>query len=73
MSIVTAPTSANARPQSIVAAVFSVTLWSAMMLPANAVLVPSVAELPTCQNTSPASPFTTLTDEPLAVVSELNI
>src|ERR1700682_4138230 len=50
VSIVTAPVSAMARP-SRVAPVVMVMLMFARMLPANAVVVPSVAELPTCQNT----------------------
>ena len=50
VSRVTAPFSAKARPV-MVAPVVRVMLVSAMMLPANAVVVPSVAELPTCQNT----------------------
>ena len=35
----------------MLAPVFSVMLVSARMSPTNAVVVPSVAELPTCQNT----------------------
>ena len=50
VSSVTAPVCANARPDSEVP-VFSVILLSARMLPTIAVAVPSVAELPTCQNT----------------------
>src|SRR5450755_3979823 len=49
VSNVTAPLSAMALPQSIVASWFKVMLWSATMFPMNAVVVPSVAELPTCQ------------------------
>ena len=45
-------------------------LVSARMFPANAVLVPSVADEPTCQNTLHADPpLMTLTMELLAVVS----
>ena len=46
----TAPVRANARPFRV-APVFTVMEAWAMMFPANVVLVPSVAELPTCQNT----------------------
>jgi len=49
VSIVTAPLSARARPQSSVALVFRVMLWSAMMLPVKSVVVPRVAELPIAQ------------------------
>lgn len=48
LSNVTAPLRANARPATV-APVFTVMLVSARMFPTNAVLVPSVAELPTCQ------------------------
>jgi hypothetical protein len=42
------------------------------MLPSNAVLVPRVAELVTCQNTFPAvAPLARTTEELLAVVSVL--
>ena len=49
-------------------------LVNARIFPANVVLVPSVAELPTCQY-RPLSgpPLITLTDELLAVVSVLPI
>ena len=74
VSIVTAPVFAMARPQMILAVVFRVMLWSARMFPANVVLVPRVAELPTSQYTPLfALPFNTLTVEPLAVVSVLPI
>jgi hypothetical protein len=44
------------------------------MFPAKFVVVPSVAELPTCQKTlSPSPPFVKTTDELLAVVSVLPI
>ena len=47
---------------------------SARMFPANAVVVPRVAELPTCQNTLQSPPpLMTRTDELLAVVSVLAI
>src|ERR1700683_3684671 len=52
-SIVTAPFYAKALPQVMLASVFKVMLVSARMLPANSVRVPRVAELPTCQKTSP--------------------
>jgi hypothetical protein len=50
LSKVTAPVRASALPFSV-APVVSVTDAFAIMFPANVVLVPSVAELPTCQNT----------------------
>ena len=51
VSSVTAPFCARAAPQAMLAPVFSVMLVSARMSPTNDVVVPSVAELPTCQNT----------------------
>jgi hypothetical protein len=73
VSIVTAPFLANALP-SMSAPVFRVMLVSARILPANAVSVPRVAELPTCQNTLQGSALLSmLTDELLAVVSVLPI
>ena len=72
VSIVTAPTSAMRLPATVERAV-AVMLVIARTFPTNFVLVPSVAELPTCQNTfepvqaAPAS--TTTTDALLAVVS----
>src|SRR5206468_1654031 len=72
VSIVTAPFSAIALPQMIVSVVLSVMLWSAMRLPANAVEVPSVAELPMPQNTPVVvPPLITFTADALAVVSVL--
>ena len=63
-----------ARPHRILAVVFRVMLWSARMFPANVVLVPSVAELPTSQYTALLGPpLITLTVEALAVVSVLPI
>ena len=50
VSIVTAPFRAKALPDTL-APVFRVMLVSARIFPANAVPVPRVAELPTCQNT----------------------
>ena len=49
-SNVTAPFSAKARPCSV-APVSSVTDWVAMIVPAKLVVVPSVADDVTCQNT----------------------
>jgi len=47
-------------------------LVSARMFPANEVVVPSVAELPTCQKTLHwLPPLLITTDDPLAVVSVL--
>ena len=58
----------------IVALVFMVMLVSATIFPSNAVEVPSVAELPTCQNRpSLEPPLMMLTSEALAVVSVLPI
>ena len=51
VSIVTAPLRAKALPQLMVALVFKVILVSARIFPANTVVVPRVAELPTCQKT----------------------
>jgi hypothetical protein len=64
VSSVTAPFCANARP-FMPAPVVSVMLATAMMFPTNDVPVPSVAELPTCQNT--LHRFPPLTDAALAV------
>jgi hypothetical protein len=47
---VTAPVRASALPFSV-APLFAVMEARAMMVPANVVLVPSVAELPICQKT----------------------
>ena len=72
-SSVTAPLSARVRPLTV-APVFDVMLVSAMILPWNAVVVPMVAELPTCQKTLQSfPPLTTRTEELLAVVSVLPI
>src|ERR1700722_7404413 len=78
VSSVTAPVSAKARPLRIVEAVSRVTLACARIFPSKEVAVPSVAELPTCQNRPSSDPplepkLVTTTDEPLAVVSELPI
>jgi hypothetical protein len=73
VSIVTAPFRARALP-GMLALVFSVMLVRARMFPANAVSVPSVAELPTCQNTLQLDPALLMrTLEWLAVVSVLPI
>jgi hypothetical protein len=74
VSIVTAPFRARARPGAMFAPVTRVMLVSARIFPWNAVVVPSVAELPTCQNTLQAEPPLIMrTDELLAVVSVLPI
>ena len=58
----------------MLAPVFNVMLVSARMSPTNDVVVPSVAELPTCQNTLvPWPPLITLTLALLAVMSVLPI
>lgn len=70
LSMVTAASSAIARPQTMLAAVTKVMLRSAMMFPWKAVVLPSVAEVPTRKKMpAPAPPLTVLIDEPLAVVS----
>ena len=56
VSIVTAPFFARARPHAILAPVSRVMLVSARMFPANSVVVPRVAELPTWQKRSLPSP-----------------
>jgi hypothetical protein len=72
VSNVTAPVRAQAAPQVILAPVVSVMLACARMSPVNDVVVPSVAELPTLQNTlPPCAPLISSTDEALAVVSVL--
>ena len=73
LSSVTAPVCAKALPDTL-APVFKVMLVSARMFPMNEVVVPRVAELPTCQNTlQPEPPLMMFTDELLAVVSVLPI
>ena len=73
LSSVTAPFRAKALPVKL-APVFRVMLVSATMLPASAVPVPRVAELPTCQNTPQLDALLIRsTDEALAVVSVLPI
>jgi hypothetical protein len=67
--IVTAPLRASARPSSFTPS-FIVMDVSARMLPANAVVVPSVAELPTFQKTLHAcAPLTSLTRLADALIS----
>ena len=74
VSIVTAPVSARALPQPMVAPVFRVMLVSARIFPWNEVVVPRVAELPTCQKTfESVKLLLKTTDELLAVVSALPI
>ena len=71
LSKVTAPLRARMRPL-LVAPVLSVILESASKLPIKAVVVPNVAELPTCQNTLQLwPPLITCTAAPLAVVNAL--
>ena len=68
-SRVTAPLRASARPITWVPVV-TVTDVSAMIVPSKVDVVPSVAELPTCQKTLQAkAPFTTLTLLEEAVMS----
>jgi len=58
----------------IVVPVLRVMLERARILPAKSVVVPKVAELPTCQKTlAPFPPFVNKTDELLAVVNVLPI
>jgi hypothetical protein len=72
-SSVTAPLAANALP-STTACVASVMLVRARMLPAKAVEVPSVAELPFCQKTwQLCAPLRSNTLDALAVVRALPI
>jgi hypothetical protein len=73
VSIVTAPFLAKALPDTS-APFCRAMLVRARILPTKVVVVPMVAELPTCQNTlQPVLPFVTMTDELLAVVSVLPI
>ena len=72
-SNVTAPFRAKALPARL-ALVFMVMLVSARMFPVKSVVVPRVAELPTCQNTWHCPPpLMMTTDELLAVVSVVPI
>ena len=74
LSSVTAPFLAKAEPHVMEAPVVMVMLVSARIFPANAVPVPRVAELPTCQKTFlSTSPLVKITAELLAVVSALPI
>jgi hypothetical protein len=73
LSRVTAPFRASALPARLTR-VFKAMLVRARMFPTNSVSVPSVAELPTCQNTRHCpAPLRMTTDELLAVVSALPI
>ena len=73
LSSVTAPVRATARPV-MPAPLFNVMLACATIVPIKVVVVPSVAELPTCQNTLHAVPLLVITTvAPLAVVSVLPI
>src|SRR3989442_9315033 len=73
VSIVTAPLSAKALPDTL-APVVRVMLATARIFPVNAVPVPSVAELPTAQNTSVSrAPPVMTTDELIPVVRVLPI
>ncbi len=74
VSSVTAPFRASARPPVTLALVFKVMLVSARMLPRKVVVVPTIAELPTCQKTLQGEPpLIKMTDELLAVVRVLPI
>lgn len=73
VSIVTAPVRARARP-AIVAPVVRLMLSRARILPTKVVVVPMVAELPTCQKTLQGEPpLITWTVDALAVVSVLPV
>jgi hypothetical protein len=73
VSSVTAPFLASALPMMF-APVFRVMLVSAIRLPMNDVVVPSVAELPICQATPHGfPPLIRTTDDPLAVVNVLPV
>ena len=76
VSSVTAPLIAKALPSSIDAPVSMVILVRARICPSKSVPVPSVAELPTCQNTLHPGidpPLMVTTDAALAVVRVLPI
>ncbi len=74
VSSVTAPLRASTRPPGMLVPVVSVMLVRAIRFPRNVVPVPSVAELPTCHQTSqPSAPLMRLTVAALAVVSALPI
>jgi hypothetical protein len=73
VSNVTAPFRANALPIKLTPVV-TVILVYARIFPLNAVVVPSVAEVPTCQNTLQGeAPLIRTTDDADAVVSVLPI
>src|ERR1700737_1451336 len=73
VSSVTAPLIAKALPVVILAPVVRVMLVLARIFPSNAVAVPRVAELPTCQNMLGSAGPTNVTAELDAVVRELPI
>src|ERR1035441_5386046 len=71
---VTAPLIAKALPQPMLAPLFRVMLVSARIFPWNDVVVPRVAELPTCQYTfESVKLLLKMTEELLAVVRVLPI
>jgi len=73
VSIVTSPFRARALPDTL-APFCRAMLVSARIFPTNLVVVPRVAELPTCQNTLQPEPLLIMTtDESLAVVSVVPI
>jgi len=73
LSSVTAPVRARTLPFTF-APVFRVMLASARTLPASEVVVPTVAELPTCHHTPQAeAPLLSVTEALLAVVSVVPI
>jgi hypothetical protein len=72
LSNVTAPFSARSLPSSV-APRCMVMLWFAMMLPTNALSVPIVAELPTCQKMFTELPFRSDTMEFASTVNALPI
>ena len=78
-SNVTAPSADTPRAKTLpitVAPVLSEMSWAAIMVPTNAVVVPRVAELPTCQNTLQSGEPPLLigtTDAPEMVVSVLPV
>ena len=74
VSMVTPPCCEKALPHWMLAPVFKLMLSKARIFPAKAVSLPSVAVLPTCQNTfSPYPPFLKTIDDKFAVVSEFPI
>lgn len=72
-SRLTAPLRARARPEML-APLFAVTLFNARMLPTKLLVVPNVADVPTCQATLHAvAPLVSSTDEPFAVTRLLPV